>query len=338
MKAKEEMAWLAREDLPIIPKVRLGRTGIESTRLGLGCAVWPNKLRYELVVENLQVAFALGIRHIDVAPLYQTEGILGRALKDADAPDDMVLSTKSCAYLDDIGIMYREYSGTTVYKSVERSMKLLQVDQLDIVHLHDVETPDLEQIFADGGALAALLDLKEQGVVRSIGFATYSLQALRAAVDSGAVDHIQAYHTYTLLNQDLKREVLPVAKANNLAILNNAPYAGYILLSGAVENARYNYRVAERPVLSAVSCLESICADKGVNLATAALAFSLLDPDIDVTVVGASSPAKLVERVKAFDARLSRSDFDELVRAAGGPHAIESPYRGNNPFMDDRGL
>jgi D-threo-aldose 1-dehydrogenase len=316
--------------LPAMPQVTLGRTGIISTRFGLGTTNWPHRRSYEEVVEVLQAAFAAGIRHIDLAPLYGTEEIIGRGLKDAAAPPDIVLATKVGSYKDDLGIIYREYSDRTVYRSVERSLKRLQVDYLPIVLIHDCEPEDLSRIFARNGAVAALLNLKHQGVIGSIGIATYSPECLQAAIQSGDIDHIQAYHTYTLLNPAGKEEAFLAARAKNLSVLNCAPYAGWILQSGAVPEAMYNYRPAQPAVIEAVRRLEEGCAQKGISLSTAALAFSLLDPDIDVTIVSASSPERLRDRVKALAAPLTARDFEELLLAAQGPFPISPPY-GANP-------
>lgn len=326
------------EETTSVPQVVLGRSGITSTRLGLGCSIWPLKIPYQQVLDNLRTALDLGIRHIDVAPLYGTEEIVGRALHDLGIPKDLVLATKACAYLGELGILYREYSGATVYESVERSLQRLRVDCLDIVHLHDVEPEDLPHILSEKGALRALLDLKARGVVRSIGMATQSLVALQAAIDTNEFDHIQAYHSCTLLNQDLMQSVCPGARKKNLSILNNAPFAGFILATGPVPGARYNYRPAERPVTEAARRVEEVCTRKGVSLEMAALAFSLKNPEIDVTVVGASTPEKLRRRVEALQAPLGMDDFVEMILAAGGSFPISSPFAGKNPYKDDRGL
>lgn len=316
-------------DLPTIPKVTLGRSGLVSTRLGLGCAGWPLRSTYEQVLQVLQAAFALGMRHIDLAPFYLTEELFGRALKEVTMPSDTILATKVCAYRDELGLVYREYSARTVYRSVERSLKWLQVDHLPIVQIHDCEPPDLPQLLGKEGALAALMDLKRQGVVGSIGMATFSRECLWAAIACGEVDHIQSYHTYTLLNQEGKQQVFLPARVKNLSVLNNAPYAGWILQTGAGPEAMYNYKAASPAVMAATQRLEEVCARKGVALATAALAFSVLDPEIDVTVIGASSPERLRERVKALAAPLTNLDFQEMLAAAGESFPTSSPWSVN---------
>jgi D-threo-aldose 1-dehydrogenase len=147
--------------------------------------------------------------------------------------------------------------------------------------------------------------------------ATSSLTCQKAAIDCGEIDHIQPFHSYTLLNQQAMEEVIPAAKLKNLSVLNNAPYAGYILLTGAIKDAKYNYSPASVEVIEAVKRIEAVCETKQVSLATAALAFSLMTPQIDATVIGASTPEKLRERVAVFNAPLAMADFYDMVRAAG---------------------
>jgi D-threo-aldose 1-dehydrogenase len=316
-------------DLPEVPRVVLGRTGIVSTRFGVGTAVWPLRQPYDKVIEVFQTAFAAGIRHVDTAPLYGSEEIVGRALKDAKPPQDLVLATKACSYSDELGIVYRDYSDRTAYRSVERSLKRLKVDRLSIIHIHDVEPDNLAQIGSKAGALRALLDLKSQGVVQSIGMATVSLACHQWAIDCGDIDHLQMYHTYTLLNTEARQKVIPAAHAKNLTVLNNAPYAGWILQSGPIPNAMYNYYPATPQVIDAVRRLERVCAQKGVTLAEAAVAFSFKSSDVHVTVIGASTPERVRERVKVFASSLTPADFDEMLAAAGGPFPTRASWEGN---------
>lgn len=321
--------------LPEVPKAVLGRTGITSTRFGIGTAVWPLRQPYDRVVEVFRTAFAAGIRHVDTAPLYGSEEVVGRALKDAGHPEGMVLATKTCSYSDELGIVYREYSARTAYRSVERSLKRLKVDQLSIVHIHDVEPENLAQIGGKDGALQALLDLKAQGVIRSIGMATVSLECLEWAIDTGDIDNLQMYHTYTLLNTEATKSVIPKARAKNLTILNNAPYAGWILQTGPIPDAMYNYFPATPEVIEAAKRLEEVCARKGVSLPEAAVAFSFKSPLVDVTVIGASTPEKVRERVNVFASKLTDKDFAEMLAAAGASFPTR-PSWAHNPMNTPR--
>jgi aryl-alcohol dehydrogenase-like predicted oxidoreductase len=315
-----------------VKQVQLGRTGQSSSHLGLGFGTWPFKVTYTQFLKVLHTALESGIRHLDVSPLYSTEELLGRALTDLQAPDDIFLSTKACAYRDDIGIEYQEYSGRTVMASVRRSLKQLNVDTLDCVHIHDPLPEHLDQIYGKGGALECLQALRDQEVIDSIGMATVDLHCLESAIDCGEFDHIQFFHSYTLLNQEATEKVIPKAKAKNLSVLNNAPQAGFILATGPVPDACYNYRPASREVMAAATRIQEICNRKGVPMGTAALAYSLQCPDIDVTVVAAESPARILECLAAYRTGLAADDFEEMISAAGGPYPVSSCHEGNPWF------
>lgn len=307
--------------LPSIPAVTLGRSGITATRLGLGFAAWPLKVPYRQVVDMAQTALDGGIRYFDVAPLYHTEELLGRVVRDLGAPDDLVIATKTCSYRDDLGVSYLEYSAATTRASVQRSASRLR-RPLDVVHIHDVESENLEQIFADDGALHALVEMRNEGLVRSFGMATWDIDCLLAAVDAGEFDHIQFYHSYTLLNQEATSQLLPRARAKQMSTMNTAPQAGFILASGPVPGAHYNYAPAPPEVMAATGRVQKLCAQKGIAMPEAAIAFSLRNPSIDVTVVGADTPELVRRCVGACDLPLSTTDYDELVAAAGGPFEI----------------
>lgn len=316
---------MTQSALPVIPKVTLGRTGFVTTRLGLGTAAWPRQIAYEQVIGMLDTCFKAGIRYIDMAPLYMSEDIVGRALQEMDLPPDLILVTKAGSYSrpdPDFGALRQHYQADTIYRSVERSLKRIGVDSLHIVHIHDVSDTYLPQVFAPDGALAALQDLKSQGVVQAIGMGTLSLSVLQAAVDSDAFDVLQIFHTYTLLNTTAKDKLFPSALAKGISILNSAPFSGYILATGAIPNAQYNYAPASSDVIEATQRLEEICAQKGVDLPAAALAFSYQAPEVDVTVVASGKPARVAGWVQAFDLSLTAADFDEMLAAAGGPYPV----------------
>ena len=80
--------------------------------------------------------------------------------------------------------------------------------------------------------------------------------------------------------------------------------------------------------MDAVRRLETICDRKGVALPMAALAYSLMQSEIDVTVIGADSPTQLADCVKSFQAPLAVSDFEEMVAAVGRNCPVSSPYHG----------
>lgn len=316
---------MTQANLFSMPKATLGRTGFVTTKLGLGTAMWPRRVSYEQVVEMLETTFAAGIRYVDMAPLYMSEEIVGRALQEVDVPKDVTLVTKAGSYSsmdEDFGAVSKDYRAETIYRSVERSLKRLGRDYIHIVHVHDVREAKLPEVFAKGGALEALQDLKSQGVIGAIGMGTLGLRCLQAAVDSDAFDVIQMFHVYTLLNQTACDKLMPAALSKGISILNSAPFSGFILATGAVPGAKYNYFPAPPEVMDAVERIEAVCAQKGVALPAAAVAYSLQNPDIDVTVIASGKPHRVQEWIDAFDAPLTTADFDEMIAAAGGSYPV----------------
>jgi L-fuconolactonase len=314
---------MASPKVNLVPEVTLGRTGLVSSRIGLGTAAWPHEVPYAQTLEMVRTAFDAGIRYIDTAPLYHTEEIVGRALQDLDLVGEVVIATKAGSYSDrEIGAYYTAYRAGQIRRSVERSLKRLGRNVLDIVHIHDVQTKDLDAVFGPGGALEGLMALRDEGLIRAIGMGALSLDCLRAAVDSGEVDVIQIFHTYTLLNQSATESLFSAATAKDVSILNSAPYAGYILATGAVPNARYNYAPASEAVIEATRRIEAVCAAKGVDLPTVALAFSLRNPDIDVTIPASGKPKRIQQWIDALSLPLTSEDWEEILAAAGGQHPM----------------
>ncbi len=309
--------------LPPMPKVTLGRSGIVGTKLGLGTAIWPRRVSYEDTVTMLQTTLDAGVRHIDTAPVYQTEHIIGKALQEIDLPSDIVLATKAGSYSEpSLGVEGKDYSADTFYRSVERSLQRLGVDHIHILHIHDPRPEHMAQVLAPGGAVTALQNLKDQGVIGAIGMGTVVLSCLQMAAESGAFDILQIFHTYTLLNQSAEETLFPVCREANISILNSAPFAGFILATGAVPGAQYNYSPASAEVIAATERLEAVCAQKGVSLATAAMAFSYRHADVDVTVVASGKPKRVPEWINAMAAPLTDQDFEELLTAAGGQYSL----------------
>src|SRR5258706_189219 len=146
--------------------IPLGRTGLKASVAGLGCGgpsrlgLRDNKSEKECAALVRQ-AFDLGVNFLDTAEVYGTEEIVGQALA-ALPREQVIISTKMKFPPDD----KRDPPGE-VRKSLERSLKSLGTDYVDIYHVHGVEPGEYE--FAATEILPALLRLREEGKVRFIG-------------------------------------------------------------------------------------------------------------------------------------------------------------------------
>jgi len=140
------------------------------------------------------------------------------------------------------------------------------------------------------------------------------------AAESGEFDIIGSYHHYTLLNQDAARRIHPHARRHNLGVINISPFGGNILGTGAVPGARYSYREAAPEVLNEVRHMEQRAQDHGMSLQTAALAYALACPDIDVNVIGPTSIEELHADVAALKVAEEFGSFREIVSPVEFPN------------------
>jgi len=304
--------------VPHVPPAVLGRTGLRSTRLGLGTAGWPARVSPDRAAVALRAAFDLGIRHLDCAAKYNTEARVGRALRDVGAPPDLVVATKVCAYFDeDLDVEFVSYNPAAVKRSVERSLRLLGRERLEIVYIHDPAQENLPLISRPGGVLDALCALKDQGLIAHLGMASWDHRSILWAVENGAFDVVQGFHINTLLNRSGRAGVYAEAEARGIGICDSGPYAGFLLASGPVPGAMYNYAPASPEALDATRRLQSACATRGVDLADAALGFALQCSSVDVVVVASGNPDHIRSWARALDLPLSPADYEELQRIAG---------------------
>ena len=302
----------------MVPKVILGETGIESSRLGLGMAGWPEGKPLDRVAEVLRAAFSIGVRHLDNAAKYNTEGIIGRALEEVDVPADTVFCTKVCVYWDpELGIPYQSFSQTGILRSIERSLRLLGRESLDIVYIHDAQPVNIPVVFDEKGPLTVLEDLRRQGVVKAVGMATRYVPTLTAAVESGRVDLVQTFHINTLLNREAHDTIYPLAMERGIPVMDSGPYGGYILATGPREGAEYGYMPAGENVMAAAGRLQETCRVKGVKLPDAAVAFALRHPAVKTVTIGSGNPDHVRGWVRALDLPLTDSDYADLLEAAG---------------------
>ena len=296
----------------------LGRSGVRSTKLALGSANWIGRVGDDAYVELLREAFRLGIRHVDTAPSYE-QGWLAERLREADPPDDLLIVTKIGRYRADDGVEY-DFGPDRAVRSVHDSLEELGLEHLPVLKVHDARPDHWDQIMAPNGLLAALRRLQTEGLVGAIGTAVGNADFAAMAAESGEFDIIGSYHHYTLLNQDAARRIHPHARRHNLGVINISPFGGNILGTGAVQGARYSYRDASPEVLNAVRDMEHRAQAHGLDLPTAALAYSLACPDINVNVIGPTTIEELHSDVAALRVAEEFRDFREIVSPVEFPN------------------
>jgi D-threo-aldose 1-dehydrogenase len=273
-----------------------GRAGVNVTPLTLGTSGWGPLRGAETAVERdtrvalLADAFfaaKLPTNFIDTSNMYgdsESEGHIGAALGRAGGmPTGMVLQTKLDRRLTD-----DEFGGQQMWRSLEQSLERLGLDRLQVLYLHDPEVVGFDAAMAPGGAVEALVAMKEQGIAASIGISGGPVRMLQSFVETDIFDALITHNRYTLVDRSAG-DLLDAAAARNVGIANAAPYGGGVLTGDARFQGQYGYRTIRPEVQAAVEAVAALCAEARVSLAAAALQFSMRDPRIHSTIIGATS-------------------------------------------------
>ena len=276
----------------------LGRTGLAVSPLSVGCAPlgdMPETFDYgvdeERAFMTLEAALDSPINFLDTAASYgdgESERRIGEVLKGRGGlPEGVVLATKA-----DRDLQTGEFSGDQMRRSVERSLRLLGLDRLQLCYLHDPEHESFDYIMSPGGAVEVLVGLKEEGVIEHLGVAGGPIDLEIRYVQTGLFEAVITHNRYTLVDRSAE-PLLNVAAERGVALLNAAPYGSGILAKGPDAYARYEYREAPKEMVERVRAMQEACLEFDVPLPAAALQFSLKDPRIVSTIVGMSRPERI---------------------------------------------
>src|SRR5829696_8291624 len=277
----------------------LGGTGLSVSPLCVGCAPlgdMPETFDYsvgeERARETLKAVLRSPINFLDTAASYgdgESERRIGGVLEEVGGlPEGVVLASKA-----DRDLTTGNFSGEQMRRSVERSLRLLGMDRLQLVYLHDPEHESFEHMMAPGGPVEVLRSLAEEGVIQHLGVAGGPIELMIRFVETDLFEAVITHNRYTLVNRTAD-PLFNVAAERGVAALNAAPYGSGILAKGPDAYARYEYREAPKKMVDQVRAMQQACHEFEVPLAAAALQFSLKDPRIASTIVGMSRP----ERVK----------------------------------------
>ncbi|MFF7159076.1 aldo/keto reductase [Streptomyces sp. NPDC008139] len=302
-------------------------------RLGLGCAPLGNLYRAvteEEAEATVAAAFetgAAGPVYLDTAPHYglgRSEERLGRALAGRDR-STYVLSTKVGRRLrdlrpgeapDDQGYTDSpararewDYTADGIRATLEGSLERLGVDAVDIVYLHDPED-HLPEIYDTG--FAALADLRDQGVVKAIGFGMNYSDILARLVADLDVDVVLCAGRWTLLERTALDDLLPVCERRGTKVVVGGVYNSG-LLADPRPGAHYNYVEAPPEILARAQHIAAVCAEFDVPLRAAALRYPFAHPSVVSAVVGAANAAEVRDNAELFSYDIPDALWHALV-------------------------
>jgi aryl-alcohol dehydrogenase-like predicted oxidoreductase len=316
---------------------RLGQTGIDISRVALGCGNFGgigSAPEFFGQGESEEEAFALmdaawehGITLFDTADAYgggRSEHAIGRwlARRGPEARERIVLSTKVFHSVEG-NPADRGLAPDRIRRQVDGSLARLGVDRLDLylIHAPDPETPI-------GDTLEALDELVRLGKVGAVGASNLSGAELEEALDAseerGLVRFEWVQNSYSLLERGDEEDVLPLCTRHGLGYTPFSPLAGGWLTGKYRPGAPYPKasRMTLRPdpyrglehdrTFTALAALEEAARSRGLDMPTLALAWLLGDERVTSIVVGPRRPAHLDPAIAALDVSLSPAERDEI--------------------------
>jgi aryl-alcohol dehydrogenase-like predicted oxidoreductase len=319
--------------------VKLGRTGLDVSRLCLGCMTYgapdmgahPWSMGETESRPFIKRALELGINFFDTANIYSlgsSEEIVGRALKDMAKRDDVVIATKVFNRMRP-GPNGAGLSRKAIMTEIDHSLRRLGTDYVDLYQIHrfDYDTPIEE-------TLEALHDVVKAGKARYIGASSMSawrfLKMLKTSEANGWTRFVTMQNYVNLLYREEEREMLPLCREEGIGVIPWSPLARGRLTrdwdetSARAETDEFGKTLyaatgdADRKVVEAVA---KVAKGRGIPRAQVALAWVLQKPGITAPIIGASKMGHLDDAVAALSVTLTAEEIATL-EGAYVPHAV----------------
>jgi aryl-alcohol dehydrogenase (NADP+) len=317
--------------------VKLGRTGLDVSRICLGCMSYgeaargnhPWALDEEASRPFYVQALEAGINFFDTANAYSggtSEEFLGRALRDLGVNrDEVVVASKVFMPMrkgpNSIGL-----SRKAILSEVDHSLRRLGTDYIDLYQIHRLDrgTP-MEEL------LQALDDVVRAGKVRYLGASSmwaWEFSKLLYTADAhGWTRFVSMQDHYNLLNREEEREMLPLCRDQGIGVIPWSPLARGRLARPWDESTHRSendpfgsglYPESDRAIVERVA---QVADGQGVSMAQVATAWMLSKPGITAPIIGATKPHHLADAIAAVDLTLSNEEVARLEEPYA-PHPV----------------
>jgi aryl-alcohol dehydrogenase-like predicted oxidoreductase len=288
-------------------------------------------------------ALELGINLFDTAQSYGfgvAEQVLGEAIREVADRDDVIIAASGGLRVDG-GRLVRDASARWLRTGVEASLRNLGTDYIDVYQVHwpDPRTPPEE-------TAGALEELVREGKIGHVGVSNYDVGQIQAFSRFGRLETLQS--PYHMFSRDIQTQILPYTFEHDIGMLVYGPLAHGMLSGGMSASTAFgpaDWRSTSpdftgeiwRRNLAVVERLKGVARDLGVTLPQLALAWTLANPAVDVSIVGARRPSQLDETAAAATITLPESvlrQIDVILADAApmcGPHPEGMPADGLVP-------
>ncbi|MCG8504659.1 MAG: aldo/keto reductase [Sphingomonadales bacterium] len=326
----------------LLPRVALGETGLELTRIGFGAAPLGNL--YAPVEESrsdqlLAALIESPIRYFDTAPFYGfglSERRLGDALR-ALPRATFALSTKVGRLIKPLpghaGFAVRQgyatpmpfepvydYSYDAIMRSYEDSQQRLGLAEIDLLYVHDIgrlthgDANDAHfRMLAESG-YRALEELRASGAVKAVGLGVNEYEICEQAMETGQFDCFMLAGRYSLLEQEPLASFFPKCEAHGARIVAAGVYNSGILATGVKGDGPhyYNYEPAPAEIIQKTARIEKLCEVHGVSLPAAAMQFVLAHPIVVSACIGFGKAARVDKTLELYHAAIPDRFWSDL--------------------------
>ena len=201
-------------------KIRLGRTGLEVSKLGLG-GIQLAKISTDHAIQVVRMGLDLGVTFLETARGYwDSEEKMGKAIKGRR--DKIVIASKAGAK-----------TAEEIQQRIEESLKALGTDYIDLYQYHGCDTKEAyENITKAGGVLEGMLKAKRQGKIKAIGFSSHQLDLSLEIIDDDVFDSAQLPISFMNV-ENHQKGLFEKAKQKDIGLIAMKPFGG-----GRLSNAR----------------------------------------------------------------------------------------------------
>ncbi len=276
-------------------KRQLGNTDMQVSRLGFGLSeIGSAELTDKEAAEVLNIALDGGVNFLDTAACYNvSEELIGRTVSERRG--DYYLATKAGHVTG--GYEGEAWTAKTITDSIERSLKRLKTDHLDLVQLHSCSVEILER----GEVIQALQQAQQEGKTRYIGYSGDN-DAAEWAVESGLFDTLQT--SFNLVDQKARFGLFDKAKAQGVGIITKRPIANGAWGAEASPSAYADPYFERAQEMTAQGELPQVPE----NRILLALGFTFSHDTVDVVIVGTKTPKYMRANLELIKTRLPISE------------------------------
>lgn len=304
-------------------KIKIPNLNTLASRIGLGTwvmggSLWGGSIENDSI-KAIHQALDLGVNLIDTAPAYGkgiSEKIVGKALKQYGRRDQLIIATKAGLSQKGEGV-FRDSRRESLNRELESSLKLLQVDYIDLYQIHwpDPTTPIQE-------AAETLNNFLKQGKIRAIGVSNYSIDQIEEFKKYASLHTEQS--DFNIFEREIEKDILPYCSKSGIAVLGYSSLCRGLLSGKMTKDYKFkdddlrkgmDPKFKEPHFSQYIACVEALkvfAKDKyEKSIIDLAVRWSL-DKGIGVALWGARHPDQLKGLQGVFGWKLTQADFAEI--------------------------